>query len=62
LARVNLSIVAKQEFLCEHCGRRVIAERGPLTVVKLCRSCFEKARAQQRSAPAKDEGAPKHQP
>jgi len=54
--------VAKQEFLCEHCGRRVLAERGPLTVVKLCRSCFEKARAQQRSAPAKDEGAPKHQP
>jgi hypothetical protein len=54
--------VAKQEFICEHCGRRVLAERGPLTVVKLCRSCFEKARTQQRSAPPKVEGAPKDRP
>lgn len=44
----------KQEFLCTHCGRRVFAERGPLTVLKLCRSCFEKARAEQRAA-AKEE-------
>jgi len=51
--------VAKQQFICEHCGRRVLAERGPLTVVRLCRSCFEKARAQQRSAAAAEEGAPK---
>jgi ribosomal protein S14 len=41
--------MAKQEFICEHCGRRVFAERGPLTVLKLCRSCFEKARAKQRA-------------
>jgi ribosomal protein S14 len=49
--------MAKQQYLCEHCGRRVFAERGPLTVLKLCRSCFEKARAEQRSTAPKDEGA-----
>jgi ribosomal protein S14 len=41
--------MAKQEFICAHCGRRVFAERGPLTALKLCRSCFEKARAGQRA-------------
>jgi len=40
----------KREYLCRHCGRRVFAEHGVLTEVQLCRSCFEKARAQQRSA------------
>ena len=40
----------KKEYLCRHCGRRVFAEHGVLTEVQLCRSCFEKARAQQRSA------------
>jgi len=40
----------KREYLCRHCGRRVFAEPGVLTEVQLCRSCFEKARAQQRSA------------
>jgi hypothetical protein len=38
----------KQQFICRHCGRRVFADRGPLTAVQLCRSCLEKARAQQR--------------
>jgi DNA replicative helicase MCM subunit Mcm2 (Cdc46/Mcm family) len=42
--------MAKQEFVCTHCGRRVFAERGPLTAIKMCRSCFEKARAAQRSS------------
>jgi len=40
----------KREYLCRHCGRRVFAEPGVLTEVQLCRSCFEKASAQQRSA------------
>jgi len=40
----------KREYLCRHCGRRVFAEHGVLTEVQLCRSCFEKARTQQRSA------------
>jgi hypothetical protein len=42
--------MAKQQFICQHCGRRVFAERGPLTAVQLCRSCLEKARAAQRPA------------
>jgi ribosomal protein S14 len=46
----------KQEFVCTHCGRRVFAERGPLTMIKMCRSCFEKARA------ARHEGTPKEGP
>lgn len=37
--------MAKVQFECRHCGRRVFAERGPLTVAQLCRSCLEKARA-----------------
>jgi hypothetical protein len=45
----------KQEFLCTHCGRRVFAEPGPLTTLKLCRSCFEKARAAQRPGPGPEE-------
>jgi len=49
----------KQQFVCEHCGRRVFAERGPLTVLKLCRSCFEKARAAQRSEPGPTEPQPR---
>jgi hypothetical protein len=47
----------KQQYVCRYCGRRVFAERGPLTVAQLCRSCFEKARQEQRKAssdPAKD--------
>ena len=32
--------------------RRVFAERGPLTLAQLCRSCFEKARQEQRKAPS----------
>jgi ribosomal protein S14 len=51
--------MAKQEYLCRHCGRRVFAERGVLTAVQLCRSCFEKARSEQRSTPA---GEDKNQP
>lgn len=43
--------MAKQEFVCRHCGRRVFAERGPLTQVQMCRSCLEKARADQRPTP-----------
>jgi phage-related protein len=39
----------KQQFICRHCGRRVFAERGPLTAVQMCRSCLEKARAAQRA-------------
>src|SRR6266550_3809789 len=46
--------MAKQQYVCTHCGRRVFAERGPLTAIKLCRSCFEKARAEQRSGAQKD--------
>jgi ribosomal protein S14 len=49
----------KQQYICQHCGRRVFADRGVLTQVQLCRSCFEKARAAQRSAPVKDEGVHK---
>jgi len=41
----------KQEFVCQHCGRRVYAEPGPLTKVQLCRSCFEKARKVQNPHP-----------
>jgi len=37
----------------------VFAERGPLTVLKLCRSCFEKARAQQRADAKKLEQRPR---
>ncbi|MEA2636097.1 MAG: hypothetical protein QOJ33_1874 [Chloroflexota bacterium] len=48
----------KQEFICTHCGRRVFAERGPLTVLKLCRSCFEKAKAAQRTG--SKEGPPRN--
>ncbi len=50
----------KQEFICTHCGRRVFAERGPLTALKLCRSCFEKARAAQRHEPGPEEGRPRN--
>lgn len=39
----------KQQFICRHCGRRVFAERGPLTAVQMCRSCLEKARAAQQT-------------
>ncbi len=45
----------KQEFVCEHCGRRVYAEPGPLTQVRMCRSCFEKARKQEAEKQAKAE-------
>jgi hypothetical protein len=51
--------MAKQQYLCTHCGRRVFAERGPLTAIKLCRSCFEKARAAQRG---ETESKPQKQP
>ena len=54
--------MAKQQYLCTHCGRRVFAERGPLTAIKLCRSCFEKARAEQRSSAQKDESAHEGRP
>ncbi len=47
----------KQEFVCTHCGRRVFAERGPLTMIKMCRSCFEKARAEQGAGTTKKEPA-----
>jgi ribosomal protein S14 len=50
----------KQEFVCSYCGRRVFAERGPLTALKLCRSCFEKARAAQRPAPDPKESPPRN--
>jgi hypothetical protein len=43
--------VPKQQYVCRHCGRRVFAERGPLTLAQLCRSCFEKARLEQQKAP-----------
>lgn len=49
----------KQQFVCTHCGRRVFAERGPLTMIKMCRSCFEKARAAQPPAAGPEEGPPK---
>jgi len=52
--------VPKQEFICTHCGRRVFAERGPLTALKLCRSCFEKARAAQRPGPGPKESPPRN--
>jgi len=45
----------KQEFVCAHCGRRVFAEPGPLTQVRMCRSCFEKARKQEAEKRAKAE-------
>jgi len=48
----------KQEFLCTHCGRRVFAERGPLTLIKLCRSCFEKARTAQSPGRRPENGRP----
>ena len=51
--------MAKQQYICTHCGRRVFAELGPLTAIKLCRSCFEKARAAQR---AETEPKPEKQP
>ncbi|MEO6797883.1 MAG: hypothetical protein ABI401_14400 [Candidatus Dormibacter sp.] len=38
----------RSQFICQHCGRRVFAESGPLTQLRLCRSCFEKAREVQR--------------
>jgi hypothetical protein len=43
----------KQQFICRHCGRRVFAERGPLTAVQMCRSCLEKARAAQKESESK---------
>ncbi len=44
-----LNAMAKRsQFICQHCGRRVFAEGGPLTQIRLCRSCFEKAREVQR--------------
>jgi len=52
--------MAKQEFVCTHCGRRVFAERGPLTTLKLCRSCFEKARAAQRPGSGSKESPPRN--
>jgi DNA replicative helicase MCM subunit Mcm2 (Cdc46/Mcm family) len=43
-------MVAKKQFICRHCGRRVFAEAGPLTAVQMCRSCLEKARSEQRNS------------
>jgi len=42
------AMARRSHFLCQHCGRRVFAEGGPLTELRLCRSCFEKARQVQR--------------
>jgi hypothetical protein len=42
------AMARRSQFLCQHCGRRVFAEGGPLTELRLCRSCFEKARQVQR--------------
>ena len=52
----------KREYLCLHCGRRVFAERGVLTEVQLCRSCFEKARAQQREGTTQDKSSDERPP
>ena len=54
--------MAKQQYVCTHCGRRVFAERGVLTEVQLCRSCFEKARAQQREGTPQDKSSDEHPP
>ncbi|MDQ6709459.1 MAG: hypothetical protein M3Z11_02765 [Candidatus Dormibacteraeota bacterium] len=42
------AMAKRSQFICQHCGRRVFAEGGPLTQLRLCRSCFEKARQVQR--------------
>jgi len=52
----------KREYICRHCGRRVFAEHGVLTEVQLCRSCFEKARAQQKSETAPDKSSDERPP
>ncbi|HYM51012.1 MAG TPA: hypothetical protein VET65_10650 [Candidatus Limnocylindrales bacterium] len=50
--------MGRREFICTHCGRRVYAEAGPLAQVRLCRSCFEKARrAQGQGQPDPSKGA-----
>ena len=46
----------RSQFICQHCGRRVFAEGGPLTQLRLCRSCFEKARKVQQQEIADSHG------
>jgi hypothetical protein len=40
----------RRQFICEHCGRRVFADRPELLAARLCRSCFEKARRAHKEA------------